>query len=356
MPAAAPPVATQTTVDTAPDTAFDSPENPGGTPPEIAVVVAVHNVEAYIAQTLDSLLAQTWPRWSCVVVDDGSTDGTVAALTPYLTDPRFRLLRQDQAGSGAARNAGLRTLDPSVPLVAFLDGDDTWEPDALTRLASALLADPDAVGAYGLAEYMDENGRPVRHGEHPWRQRDRRRMRGHRITSVAPGEVTDFSVLLVAGPIWPAAVALHRHQSVVDAGGFDERLRLQQDWDLYLRQSRSGHFVTLDHRVAWYRQHATNVTSRTVQRVYYQDFVRHKTWADPANTPHQRAEAVRAWRALHARRVVAALRRGGTAVRHRDPRGVATSASAAVTLAAQLVGHAPPPPDAQIIERTGRTR
>ena len=137
------------TTSTSTTTATD--QNLPGDVPEIAVVVAVHNVEAYVAETLDSLLAQTWPRWTCVVVDDGSTDGTVAALTPYLADARFRLLRQEQAGSGAARNTGLRTLDPCVPLVAFLDGDDTWEPDALTLLAEALLADPDAVGAYGLA-------------------------------------------------------------------------------------------------------------------------------------------------------------------------------------------------------------
>ncbi|MEJ5945308.1 glycosyltransferase [Pseudokineococcus basanitobsidens] len=322
--------------------------------PEIAVVIAVHDVEQYVAETMDSLLAQTWPRWSCVVVDDGSRDGTAEALAPYLHDQRVRLLQQPQAGSAAARNAGLAAVAPEVPLVAFLDGDDTWLPDALERLADALLADPRAVGAYGLAEYMDEASRPVRVGEHPWRQRDRRRMRGHRIASVPRGEDTDFGVLLVSGPIWPSAVALHRHDVVRRVGGFDERLRLQQDWDLYIRQSRSGHFTVLDEQVAWYRQHGTNVTHRTVQRVYFQDAVRRKTWADAANSAAQRHEAVRAWRALQARRVLASARRGRAALERRDRRATAHSLRATLTLCAQMLGSRPPLPDADAIARTGR--
>lgn len=330
--------------------AHPSDRTPGpAEPPVVAVVLAVRDVEAFVADTLRSVQAQTETRWVAVVVDDASTDRTVAVVE-QLADPRIEVVRRATAGgSGAARNEGLRHLPEGVGLVAFLDGDDTWEPDALARLLAALERRPDAVGAYGLAEYVDRDGAVVHRGAHPRLQRARRRVRGWDLVDVPAADDTTFDSLVVAGTIWPAAVALHRRAVVERVGGFDEALRLQQDWDLYLRMSRHGPFVALDRQVAWYRQHGGNVTHREVDKLYFQDAVRRKSWASPANSAQQRRAAARAWRALHHRDVARTAVGTARALAGGRVRAAGQGLVATVVRAGQLLGPAPRRPDRRLL-------
>ncbi|MEO9324321.1 glycosyltransferase family 2 protein [Nocardioides sp. C4-1] len=99
------------------------------TPPRISVVVPVYDVEAYLAECLDSVLASTWADLEVVVVDDGSTDGSGAIADDYAgRDARVRVVHTDNHGLGAARNEGLRHT--TGPLVTFADSDDTVPPTA----------------------------------------------------------------------------------------------------------------------------------------------------------------------------------------------------------------------------------
>ena len=105
--------------------------------PRVTVVVPVYGVEEYIEAALRSIAAQTMDDLEVVVVDDGSTDASAEIAARIADeDPRFRILRQDNAGLGAARNAGLRAGDSE--LVAFVDGDDMLTPGALELLSSSL--------------------------------------------------------------------------------------------------------------------------------------------------------------------------------------------------------------------------
>lgn len=324
--------------------------------PVVAVVVPVRDVEAFVVDTIRSLQAQTEPRWVAVVVDDASRDRTVEAVTG-VGDPRVRVVRRDwPGGPAAARNLGLQHVPDDVPYLAFLDGDDTWEPDALEQLLALLASRPDAVGAYGLAEYVDRDGTPLRHGEHPRLQRARRRVRGWDLEDVPDSEDTTFESLVVAGTIWPAAVGVHRRALVDRVGGFDESLRLHEDWDLYVRMSRHGPFAVLDRQVAWYRQHGGNVTHREVEKYYFQEVVRRKTWASEANTARQRRLAARAWRALHHRD----LARDAVATVRALVRGWSGGAAAGLVVVgarlAQLVGAAPRPPGRRLLAMSLRVR
>lgn len=94
----------------------------------VSVVVPLFNKAAYIGRALGSIAEQTLSDFEVIVVDDGSTDGgdNVAAHYP---DARFRLIRQPNAGPGAARNRG--AAEARAPYVAFLDADDAWLPDFL---------------------------------------------------------------------------------------------------------------------------------------------------------------------------------------------------------------------------------
>src|SRR6188474_1008516 len=100
-------------------------------PPKVSVVIPVFNRPAAVRRAIDSVLAQTVQDFEIIVVDDGSTDGTAAAVTA-IQDPRITLVKHDQRrGGSAARNSGIRAS--IAPYVAFLDSDDEWLPSKLER-------------------------------------------------------------------------------------------------------------------------------------------------------------------------------------------------------------------------------
>jgi glycosyltransferase involved in cell wall biosynthesis len=95
----------------------------------ISCIVPVYNGERYLAETLDSVLAQTHQPLEILVVDDGSTDGTAAVVAGF--GPAVQYCWQENAGEAAARNHGLRVVQ--TEFVAFLDADDLWHPEKLAR-------------------------------------------------------------------------------------------------------------------------------------------------------------------------------------------------------------------------------
>jgi len=255
----------------------------------VGVVVPAFNSERWIAASLASLQSQTATSWCCVVVDDGSTDSTASIVENIAAlDGRIALVRQPNTGVGAARNFGFRHLADGVEEVLLLDSDDLLVPDAITSLADRLAARPDAVGVFGLAEYIDEAGNEERPGVHPGLQRARRTQRGLRFAALPAGEDSTFADIALYGPIWPSAVGLHRRAAIEAVGGFDPAVRLLSDWDLYLRMSRLGPFAMIDRQVAWYRRHGSNLTNDAIANTVAQATVVHRAWHHADNTPAQR--------------------------------------------------------------------
>ena len=95
------------------------------------IVMPLFNKEFYVSRTIESVLAQSRQDWRLIVVDDGSADGGVAVVEAF-ADPRISLIRQSNAGPGAARNTGIQA--GSADWIAFLDADDLWRPDHLQIL------------------------------------------------------------------------------------------------------------------------------------------------------------------------------------------------------------------------------
>ncbi len=321
----------------------------------VGVVVPAYQVGKYVGDTLRSVQAQTLQDWECVVIDDGSSDDTAAVVQRIAADDaRIRLSRQANQGLSAARNAGIAKLSDSVQFVAFLDSDDLWLDDALSRLVEALAGDERAVGAYGYAEFIDEQGRPLDPGVHPQRQRARMRVEGLRVRRVAEREPLTFDELVVAGPVWPPAVALHRRAAVQLVGPFDTSLRQAEDVDFYTRMARHGHYVALGQQVAWYRQHAGQMTQRRAEFWFANDTVRHKAWQSAENTDRQRRAAVIAWRWAQLRRIARCALRLSSAVRRADWGGARRLSRGLALLTLQLTGSGPPPPELEHVLLTGR--
>jgi glycosyltransferase involved in cell wall biosynthesis len=112
----------------------------------VSVVIPVYNGEKYLAEAIESALAQDYPRVEVVVIDDGSTDGSGQIASGY--GEAIHFLSQERGGNGAARNYGVSKSQGE--LLAFLDADDRWHPTKLGRECEALAARPELSGARSL--------------------------------------------------------------------------------------------------------------------------------------------------------------------------------------------------------------
>ena len=187
--------------------------------PTISVVIPSYNCARYLARALDSVQAQRYPadRIDIVVVDDGSVDDTPDVARAYAArDPRITVLEQANAGPGAARNRGIEASRGE--LVAFLDADDTWEPEKLAMQARVHLANPLAGVIQCGARFVDQDGEPLK----GWVRRSRV-LRGDILLEY----VCDFFLIT-------SAIMVPR--TCLDAvGWFDESLPIGEDHDLFLR-------------------------------------------------------------------------------------------------------------------------
>jgi glycosyltransferase involved in cell wall biosynthesis len=140
--------------------------------PLVTVIIGAYNAERYLAEAIDSVLAQTHPRLELIVVDDGSTDGSGRIAESY-GDP-VRCIRQENGGMAAARNRAVPEARGSY--LSFLDADDRFPPDKLARQLAVFEADPELDVVYGhvtefLSLDLDEDARALlRAPEHdvPW--------------------------------------------------------------------------------------------------------------------------------------------------------------------------------------------
>src|SRR3954471_6257858 len=128
--------------------------------PLVSVIMPAFNAEAYIGRAVASVLRQTCADLELLIVDDGSSDGTVAAARAFADrDPRVRVLQQPNAGPGPARNTGFRAAEGR--LFAFLDSDDEWDAELLAEHVAILAARPDLDVLVGNAR----NRGGARHGQ-----------------------------------------------------------------------------------------------------------------------------------------------------------------------------------------------
>ncbi len=127
----------------------------------VSIITPCYNGSKYIAQTIDSVRAQTYPHWQMLIVDDGSKDNSVEIIEKYVDqDSRIRLIRQPNGGSAAARNNGIRNAQGRY--IALLDADDVWEPRFLESQL-ALMKEHDATLVYGSYKMIDENSQEILH-------------------------------------------------------------------------------------------------------------------------------------------------------------------------------------------------
>lgn len=183
--------------------------------PLVSVVIPAWNSASTLARAIDSVLAQTWARREIIVVDDGSSDASLALLAGY--GAQLRVVSQANGGPASARNRGLR--EARGQYVAFLDADDHWLAEKLECQAALLEAHPEIGFCSTATVVVDMRGQPVR----DWPCR----------AGAAPLLETLF--MHSAAVSGSTSGVLARRELLLAAGGFDETLRGFEDPDLWIR-------------------------------------------------------------------------------------------------------------------------
>lgn len=189
--------------------------------PEVSVVIPLFNKERHVARAIQSVLNQTHRDSELVVIDDGSTDGSANVVESF-SDPRIRLVRQQNAGPSAARNRGI--AEARADLIAFLDADDEWLPEHLATILRMRRRFPDC-GAYATARRIVEKDGVS------W-------IRTFTTIPAPPWEgiIPSFfrTVLLDGEPVHTSAAAIPRH--VFDSvGAFALGAQRGEDTDMWCR-------------------------------------------------------------------------------------------------------------------------
>lgn len=121
----------------------------------VSIITPCYNGSRYIAETINSVLSQTYPDWEMLIVDDGSKDNSAEIIKSYAEkDSRIRLIQQPNGGSANARNHGIR--EAKGQFIALLDADDIWKPEFLKEQI-AFMKEKKTLCVYASYERIDEN-------------------------------------------------------------------------------------------------------------------------------------------------------------------------------------------------------
>ena len=205
----------------------------------VGAIIPAHNAAGFVRDAIESVLAQSRPVVDCVVVDDGSTDGTAAAAEAF--GPPVRLVRQENRGVSSARNRGAADTDGA--LLAFLDADDRWLPDRLKLGVEALDRDTAAEAVVCATRVVDGHGRPLE------------------VIVPDPAATVEDMLLCRASVVSASSNLLIRRRAFDEVGGFDERLSTSADWALTFRLLARGTLLSLPQPLVEYRRHGSNMSA-----------------------------------------------------------------------------------------------
>lgn len=210
---------------------------------KISVVIPAFNAMRYLPQTVESVIHQTYEDFEVVIVNDGSFDGIEGWFNKSVTDPRFRLISQENQGLSGARNTGIK--NSRGEFIAFLDADDLWCPTKLEKQLQALSDNPKAGLVYGWLEYVDES-------------------------AISNGRLVKYSF---QGDVWEQLTAFNfvgcgsnamvRRACFEDVGDFDRHLdSYVEDWDMWLRVAKKYPFTVVKESLVYNRKYSGSLSTR----------------------------------------------------------------------------------------------
>ena len=213
-----------------------------------SVIIPLYNKAAYIERAIQSVLSQTFQEFELIVVDDGSTDDSSTQLSVISQQlsvaapeiyKKVRVIQQQNQGVSTARNNGVKLA--KYDYIAFLDADDSWEPTYLEEMNGLIATYPNA-GIYGSGYFIVKNGKK-------------------RIAPIGVEKDSDRGLInycqvyskTLCMPLWTGATIIRK--SIFDLeNGFNPRLKLGEDFDLWIRVAIKHPVAFLNKPLANYQQ------------------------------------------------------------------------------------------------------
>lgn len=232
--------------------------SPLGSKPLISVITASYNQSRYIEKNILSVAQQNYPNIEHLIIDGGSTDGTIDILNNYGDKVRWISERDDSTED--AINKGFRMSGGDI--IGVLNSDDYYLPDTTTMVMEFFKEHPDAKIIYGKAYYVDND---------------------ERYLADYPTEPFDFQRLAVSNFICQPSVFMRR-DAFSELGGFSETLRFATDLDLWIRAAQRYKIEYLPRFLSVYRWHneaknALSVNSLDSAKECLNLIIRHYNWA-----------------------------------------------------------------------------
>lgn len=215
--------------------------------PRVSAIVPCYNTAKYLPIALDSIVAQTYPDWEIVLVNDGGSDETpeIAARYRARLGERLQYIYQENRGLAGARNTAIRAARGEF--YALLDADDTWLPRRLELGVAKLDANPELGMAHGGIALMDAEGKVF---EYP--RQDPRLVSGRIAKHIYARRVH-----------LPGNTVLVRRSALDKVGLFDESLRSTEDRDLWFRLALEYKIGYIDEILGYYRRHPGTLTTNS---------------------------------------------------------------------------------------------
>jgi glycosyltransferase involved in cell wall biosynthesis len=207
--------------------------------PLVSAVIPAYDAAAYVGQAIESVLSQTYAPIECLVVDDGSTDGTAEVAAGF--GERVKVLSQENRGVAVARNRGAR--EAKGALLAFLDADDRWLPDRVERQVGVLADRPEMEAVVCATRVVDRTLLPLG------------------LIRQARGLSPRDLLLCRAEVVSVSSNLLIKRASYQELGGFDERLSTSADWALLYRLVERQRLEALPEALVEYRRHEANMSA-----------------------------------------------------------------------------------------------
>lgn len=213
--------------------------------PKVTVVIPAYNAMAYLPETLESVLKQTFFDFEVIIVNDGSTDNIIQWVAE-ITNSRVRLISQENQGLPGARNTGIAHAQGEF--IAFLDADDLWEPTKLEKQVDCFEKNSEAGLVYTWTTLIDSLKKPI----------------GIMFDWSLEGKV--WEQMLIGDAVGSGSSAMVRRTCFDTVGKFDPRLTSVEDWDMWIRIAAEYPFAVVKEYLTFYRQHPDSM-SRNRQNI-----------------------------------------------------------------------------------------
>jgi glycosyltransferase involved in cell wall biosynthesis len=251
--------------------------------PTVGIIIPAYKVSGFIGSTVNSLIAQDWPNWEAIIVDDGSPDDLRTPIADQLdSDSRLRYFRKQNGGVSSARNYGFHQVSKEVTYLLFLDGDDMLAPSALRRMVEVLEKNPQAGMVHCDPSFVDEEGRTIPDFE--WAPRW---AWGPRLLP-SDEPVTPFESIYTLAGLIPSLTLIRRTAYELSPGWDEDFGHICEDTDLFLHVALRSEVRYLPERLMLHRRHSGQSTAN-VSHISRQEEKLYAKWTSmPGLTLEQR--------------------------------------------------------------------